>query len=507
MLIRIRSLVDYDEIYYTLDGTEPTHESTLYTGVFSVYKSCTIKAISVKEGWLDSPVAVYEVSVKAPVPVIGIKQGETEDKCYIYVINADEFKHNSNVRVHYTTDGTEPTENSPYFNVDSMIEISGNCELKISASADDADMSASITVRIEDLKAQKPVIKVRFGENHERYVSINTATLGASIYYTLDGTEPSITSTLYTGEFEVTEDCKVQAIAHKNNLITSDVACKAVTTVPETPVLQLVVGIYSDRGRVIIANPSEYDFDNISFRYTLDGSMPTETSPAFNGETGIQVYRNGVIKVIAVSPYGLMSDVGTLEVNTLKVQDIIVAYTAEEYIILRTETDGAEIFYTLDGTEPNRGSLKYAGPFYVQDGTEVRAVAYAENLHKSNFIDFVFNSEHVVDLPDVRIEHYKNNTYEAIITSPEPVDSIHYTLDGSVPTEESPVYDPENPPIISDLPATLKVVSYKEGKEPSRIVTVTMGLEGTPIITVNNYYILVGENTPLVYKEIEVEYE
>ena len=38
------------QTYYTTDGTEPTEESTLYTGIFSITETVTVKAVSMKDG-------------------------------------------------------------------------------------------------------------------------------------------------------------------------------------------------------------------------------------------------------------------------------------------------------------------------------------------------------------------------------------------------------------------------------------------------------------------------
>jgi hypothetical protein len=44
-------------------------------------------------------------------------------------------------------------------------------------------------------------------------VTLTTATTGASIYFTTDGSEPSTSSTLYTGPLSVTVNTTIKAIA------------------------------------------------------------------------------------------------------------------------------------------------------------------------------------------------------------------------------------------------------------------------------------------------------
>lgn len=55
-------------------------------------------------------------------------------------------------------------------------------------------------------------------------VSILCSTPGASIYYTLDNSNPSASSTLYEGPFSVLQDCTIKAIAIKTGLSDSNVA-------------------------------------------------------------------------------------------------------------------------------------------------------------------------------------------------------------------------------------------------------------------------------------------
>lgn len=51
-------------IYYTLDGTAPTRNSTVYTDAIIVNKNIKILAFAVKEGLKDSPVAEFSYTVK-----------------------------------------------------------------------------------------------------------------------------------------------------------------------------------------------------------------------------------------------------------------------------------------------------------------------------------------------------------------------------------------------------------------------------------------------------------
>ena len=60
--IQISTSTTQSQIYYTINNTTPTTSSTLYTDIFQVESGTTIKAIGVKEGYLDSNVAEFAVS-------------------------------------------------------------------------------------------------------------------------------------------------------------------------------------------------------------------------------------------------------------------------------------------------------------------------------------------------------------------------------------------------------------------------------------------------------------
>lgn len=74
-------------IYYTLDGSTPTAESTLYSAPFQVSETTTVKAIAIKEGLSNSSVASATFSFRVSASSIADLYAKTgkDDSTQIYV--------------------------------------------------------------------------------------------------------------------------------------------------------------------------------------------------------------------------------------------------------------------------------------------------------------------------------------------------------------------------------------------------------------------------------------
>ena len=59
--IQITCSTPESQIYYTTDGNTPSSSSTLYSSTFTAEAGTTIKAIAIKEGYIDSDVATTVV--------------------------------------------------------------------------------------------------------------------------------------------------------------------------------------------------------------------------------------------------------------------------------------------------------------------------------------------------------------------------------------------------------------------------------------------------------------
>lgn len=89
-------------IYYTTDGSEPTTASSQYSGSLSGLSAMTtIKAIAVKEGWNDSPVASETVTIPSGVSGGTVTLFDYEDHNWTYYSGVDASVDGGNYNTNY----------------------------------------------------------------------------------------------------------------------------------------------------------------------------------------------------------------------------------------------------------------------------------------------------------------------------------------------------------------------------------------------------------------------
>ena len=165
-------------------------------------------------------------------------------------------------------------------------------------------------------------------------ISLVSPVIGATIRYTTDGSEPSAENgNIYTGSFELVGTKTVKAIVTKEGLADSAIARLEITVIVPDIVLEREDGTAVDNCKVIIVNMDAYEtFAGIVFRYTTDGSEPTETSPVMNGE--IEVTANCTIKVKGFSEDFGDVDTASIAIDDLKVQNPLVTNESDEYVLM-----------------------------------------------------------------------------------------------------------------------------------------------------------------------------
>lgn len=77
-------------IYYTLDGNEPTIESTLYTEPFTLTAAATVKALAIGDGYLDSQIASKDIIIKVNAEMPEISVASEDGKATVTINSASE---------------------------------------------------------------------------------------------------------------------------------------------------------------------------------------------------------------------------------------------------------------------------------------------------------------------------------------------------------------------------------------------------------------------------------
>lgn len=113
-------------------------------------------------------------------------------------------------------------------------------------------------------------------------VSITCSTIGASIVYTTDGSNPTSSSTVYTGPIAITSTTTLKAQAYRTGWTDSPVVT-AIYTIQQaeqvsTPVFDPVGGPYSTGQTVTITCATS----GATIRYTTDGTEPGTSSAVYN---------------------------------------------------------------------------------------------------------------------------------------------------------------------------------------------------------------------------------
>ena len=212
---------------------------------------------------------------------------------------------------------------------------------------------------------------------------------GATIHYTLDGSDPTVDSPVYK-KFKINEKATIKAIALLPNGDHSDVVTReyALGRCVDPIVSPQDGTAFKHLGQIVRIDQNG---EEGVLRYTIDGADPTRESPIYEGP--FTVDDTTVVKAKVFSDRYF--DSGVVMVNLTREWETVatpVITAAEEFtgretkVIIACATPGAMIHYTTDGSEPTSVSPLYVGPFWVNDSSALKAVAMCEDYLTSEVV-------------------------------------------------------------------------------------------------------------------------
>ena len=153
-----------------------------------------------------------------------------------------------------TTDATTTTATTSLTAIEftpdasmTAVSIVFTCTNATSAgSTHGAGINSIVITGTKPATVEKPVFTPNGGKFvGSQEVTLSCATEGATIYYTLDGNDPTVESTEYAAPFTVTETTTVKAIAVKDE-DKSEIASAKFTAIPTTPTLAELTALEND---------------------------------------------------------------------------------------------------------------------------------------------------------------------------------------------------------------------------------------------------------------------
>ena len=237
-------------------------------------------------------------------------------------------------------------------------------------------------------------------------VSISCATEGATIHYTTDGSEPTVDSPVYR-RFRISGRTTVKAIAEKDGRLSDVATAEYALGQCGDPVITPEDGSSFEWAGQSVS--IDWAGEDGVLRYTTDGSDPTSESPVYEGP--FTLVDSTVVKAKAFGDQFFDSAVVTAAITRVwttvapPVIDAEAAFTgSKSKVVLSCVTEGADIHYTLDGSEPTLCSAKYTEPFYVTESCTVKAYAvkydYRDSILATHEIEKVWNIGDTMGKPD-----------------------------------------------------------------------------------------------------------
>gem|GEM_PF-4164296 len=233
-----------------------------------------------------------------------------------------------------------------------------------------ATATASFTVNAMDT-VDIPSFRPAEGEYKEaQNVTISCATEGATIYYTTDGSEPTVNSTLYSIAISVSATTTIKAVAVKDGMKNSEVASATYTITPEYTISTAITpdnsgtvdgaGVYKQGATATLTATADTGYQFVN--WTENGNeVSTETSYSFTVTGARELVANFKLKTFTITwqmDDGSVIDTTTVEYGTVPTH-------AEP-----TKEATAEYTYTFAGWTPEvvavTGDATYKATFTAE---------------------------------------------------------------------------------------------------------------------------------------------
>ena len=391
--LTISSPVSGATIRYTLDGSDPTSSGTVYSSALQIASTCTVKARAFKSGYLESNVAEITFNKLSPYGDL-ILNGGFEQNTVTQNSGAWSYSNGDGFSCKYWTfassaglaapNSTWVANHSGFGGKAAFLRTNGAGSESFVAqefvipNAGTYKFTFTYAARPGYVGATTRALLIRGGVTNE-IASVSPTATSPSEYsgqVTLDA------ATMYTLRFVQTG-----VSGDKANII--DNVTFQMAQLPEPVFSPAAMAFTADSLDVTLSCATA----GATIRYTLDGSEPTSSSPAYS--TPITIAAKTTIRAKAFKQGYIASDTASATYTVAEKAAAPTSTSTAGYrrtlVDLASTVPGAVIRYTVDGSEPTADSPAYGGSIAVTDktgATTVKARVFADGYRPSDVFSY-----------------------------------------------------------------------------------------------------------------------
>ncbi|HZH17924.1 MAG TPA: chitobiase/beta-hexosaminidase C-terminal domain-containing protein [Archangium sp.] len=388
---------------------------------------------------------------------------------------------------YYTTDGSTPSTSSARYSA--PVVLTQNTTLKFFSTdkAGNAEAAQSLTFVVD--KAAPTTTATPAGSIYNAVQSVvlacddGTGTGCAATHYTTDGSEPTTGSPRYTAALSITANTTLKyfSVDTAGNAETVNTSTYVIDTVAPTTTATPTAGTYDEAQSVTLACTDGTGTGCAATHYTTDGSEPTTSSPRYTAPLSIAT--STTLKFFSVDMVGNAEAVHTETYVIDTVAPTTTAtpagglYNAAQSVVLAcadgTGSGCAATHYTLDGSEPSTGSLRYTAAISIAANTTLKFLSVdtagnAEAVRTETYVIDTVAPTTTATPAAGRYEETQSVTLACTDGTGSGCAATHYTLDGSEPSTGSPRY---TAPLSIEANTTLKFFSVDRAGNAESVKT------------------------------------
>ncbi len=371
-------------IYYTTNGAAPTTASPVYTAPITVTPPATLKYFAIDAVGNKEAVKTQIYAVPAGVKLSGVPAALTK------LTSATISVAGTYVTYKYIFDGgTESGEIPITTKIAKTGLAAGSHTLSVRGKTSAGVWQTAPTAAAWTIDLAVPVTAASpVGGTYSASQSVTlSANEAATIYYTTNGTTPTVSSPKYTGTISVSNTATIKYFAKD---AAGNIEAVKSQTYNFPPVVALS-GVPASQTKLASALITVSGAGVSSYQYSLDGgttwsaetpvSIKISLSGLTSGLKTLQVKgKNGATGVWQASPSTAAWTVDTVKPVT-SASLASGTYGAAQTVTL-SASETADIYYTVTGATPTKASPKYTGPIAINATTTLKffAVDTAGNI-------------------------------------------------------------------------------------------------------------------------------